>query len=222
MRPVIARTAAPEADAAPAGLLSPDEASLLAGYTLPKRRKDWLAGRMAAKQAVRACLKDAGWDLSDDRIEVLKDESGAPLLRLPEGTPRPAISISHSRAGGAAAADLSGRPVGIDLEAVAPRARSFVETVLHPDERADEPDAREVTRLWTLKEAVAKLLGTGLSIGMWDIRFVGPERKLSFHGKALERWTELGRPAIVHESRFEGDDVLSLAYTALPSGGKNA
>ena len=78
-----------------------------------------------------------------------------------------------------------------------------------------DSDPLEQTRLWTLKEAVAKLLKTGLSIGFWDIRFPleGDARRLEFHGKALARWKELGSPLIHFDTTADDDDVLSIAYT---------
>lgn len=210
---MLARCPLPDSDSAPAGLLSPAEAEVLSGLRFPKRRRDWLAGRIAAKSAVGGWLRQRGVVLSPERIEVLPAESGAPALRLPAGCPVPSLSISHDRFGGAAAADAEGGLVGIDVESIEPRSPGFLETVAHESERPGLDDDAALTELWTAKEAVAKLLGTGLTVGFWDIRLVfeAAGRRLELHGAARARWESLGRPEIFLESRSEAGESWTIA-----------
>jgi len=87
----------------------------------------------------------------------------------------------------------------------------------HDEEWGDwmDHDLSEQTRLWTLKEAVSKLLLTGFTVGFHDVRFPlhGETRRLSLHNKALETYERLGSPIIHFDSFVRQDEVLSIAYT---------
>lgn len=134
----------------------------------PRRRRQWLAGRVAAKDAVRAWLRrergiDAVWP---QEFTVINDEAGAPRLRanvtstLPEG-----LQVSLAHKGKLAVAIVGEQPVGIDIERIEPREPGFLEMAFTPAELAllagADPDA-EYTRGWVAKEVVAKAAGTGL------------------------------------------------------------
>lgn len=202
------------------GYLSPIEMVTVIGFTSDKRRQDWLAGRLATKRLMQAILEEEGTRLTLPEIEVLNHENGAPYVRLPGHKEylRRHLSISHTSTCAAAAVAQPGHRVGIDVEIPERRAMSFLELVSHPDERdsAFFNDPHESTRVWTLKEAVSKVLGTGLSVGFWDIRFCArdsQERILEFHGAALVRWEQLGKPVIRFESFVHQSNILSVAYT---------
>lgn len=138
----------------------------------PKKRFDWVFGRLAAKDAVRLMW----WERHAERffpadLEMRHDEHGRPLafhLGYREQAAMPNVSVSH--ADGMMAALASYEPhVGIDLEKIEPRAASFEAVAFDDTERqlldacADRADA--VTRFWCAKEAVAKALGRGLANG---------------------------------------------------------
>lgn len=190
-------------------VFSPSERSFAANLKLPKRRRDWLAGRLAAKRLLAKRLTG----LRLDQIVILPRPDGSPRVDVP-GRPdfrRWPLTIAHSAAGAAAALGSQGGLVGADLEAVEPRSPAWIALFTHESERSGGLESPlEQTRLWTLKEAVAKLLGTGFSVGFHDIRFT-PELELS--GKAFVRWEALGRPAIAFDSREVLGSVLSVAYT---------
>jgi 4'-phosphopantetheinyl transferase EntD len=110
--------------------LTPAERRVCAALPSDARRRDWRAGRLAAKRAVRA--------------------AGLPAARL-------TVSIAHVAGRAAAVAALAPGRVGIDLEragSVRPaQARYFLT-------RAERRLARRLglTVLWTLKEAAWKAL----------------------------------------------------------------
>lgn len=147
-------------------------------------RVPWLLGRVAAKDAVRRHLLEQGFaDIDPSRILVDNDANGRPLVRVRGArlaTRGLQVSIAHKPAVAVAAAatfrvrstpaGAAGRPaagIGIDVEAVEPRSPSFERTVLTLGERSMEPGTGEgrdtwLTRLWAVKEAVAKSTGLGL------------------------------------------------------------
>ncbi|WP_326953389.1 beta-ketoacyl synthase N-terminal-like domain-containing protein [Amycolatopsis sp. NBC_01286] len=134
----------------------------------PRGRRQWLLGRIAAKDAVRHFLWARGEpEMFPAELSIGNDDAGRPCAtgaygrELPEVT----ISVAHRAEAGVAIARFG--PCGIDVEEVAPRAESTVDAAFGPAERAlfaaqeGDPDVW-FARFWTAKEAVAKLRGTGL------------------------------------------------------------
>ncbi len=164
---------------------------------MPKRRADWLSGRIAAKCAVVAALADAvpgDWPVG--AIEIPSDDRGVPYARVaPEAGPlagfAPAerlpvtVTISHAEGYALCAAawlgnerDGSHQTLGIDLGAVEPRSREFVDTFFTEDEQRfvrDGPrqdgDLR-ANLVWCAKEAVLKALGLGLTVDTLELSCV--------------------------------------------------
>lgn len=176
-------TAAPEA----AGALSPAEADRLAAFRLDKRRREWLAGRLAAK----ALLAEAGGG-AQASYEIGLDKYGRPACgdRL--------VSISHSNGWALAAHKPGCSFLGADLEMVEERHPAWYADYFHPSE-LPAPDPSAATRLWAVKEAVMKALGLGLMVDPLDIRET--PRGVELRGKAQQRYAELGSPAFTVETR---------------------
>ncbi|MBQ7632011.1 MAG: 4'-phosphopantetheinyl transferase superfamily protein [Paludibacteraceae bacterium] len=92
--------------------------------------------------------------------DFLYNEHGKPYW--PDG---PFFSISHCQQGIAVAVD--DKPIGIDIEAIRHAEESLIERVMNDEERRLIAKAytnadRVFTRLWTQKEAILKMLGTGI------------------------------------------------------------
>lgn len=148
------------------GLLTPRERTVLEGIPAERRRRDWLAGRVAAKRALRAtCRRQHETVPSYQAIEILNDANGAPYFTVdgrPELTDRFDISIAHTDgAGVAAVADtLASGTVGVDIEITKPLSVALVRRVLQPTEleRLDgSPNACPTPlEMWTAKEAAMK------------------------------------------------------------------
>ncbi|MCA9515288.1 MAG: 4'-phosphopantetheinyl transferase superfamily protein [Myxococcales bacterium] len=160
------------------GWLTPSERATYDALAVAKRRRDWLAGRVAAKELVRRRhqLGDDGYQ----RIRVAPVASGAdrgrPRYDLDDRPGAYALSIAHSGdLGVAALAAAPGLRVGVDVEHPIDPSPGFDEVALAPTERvalaalptALQRDAR--TRLWVVKEALVKALGTGLRVDLTDI-----------------------------------------------------
>ena len=116
------------------------------------------ADQSAAGRALLALLLNEAFP--GESVEAAKDGRGKPCL---PAHPETGISISHG--GGFVAAALGPGRIGIDLEGVRtvrPRvlAHYFTQTEREEVERGGDGT---FTRLWTMKEALGKALGTGLA-----------------------------------------------------------
>lgn len=145
------------------------EACDFAALRFEKRRRDWLAGRIAAKRALQR-----RWGLPFSRLEVRAETdgptSGRPCAWIEERRIG-FLSISHS--GDLAMATWSDQPVGIDAELVEPRDEGFATVAFTEEERrhlraASNPDDA-MTRMWCEKEAYAKYLGVGFRRSFSDL-----------------------------------------------------
>lgn len=134
----------------------------------PKRRRQWLAGRVAAKDAVLDWLRrERGIEaVFPQELRVENDAAGAPRIRANvTGTVPETLHLSISHKDLLAAAIVGEQPVGIDIERIEPREESFLALSFSEAERtllADEDIAVASTRGWVAKEVVAKAAGTGL------------------------------------------------------------
>jgi phosphopantetheinyl transferase len=143
---------------------------------VPQRQLEWLLGRVAAKDAVRAWRAGpdaAGPDLHPAAFAIASDAAGQPRVDgWPAGAAVPRISIAHSGgggSGGAVALALAGAgPVGIDVERIVARDAHCLAAFTSAQERRllDVFDGAErdawITRLWCAKEAFGKRLGRGV------------------------------------------------------------
>ena len=91
------------------------------------------------------------------------------------------FSISHCK--NAIAVALSDRPVGVDVESFRHAEEPLLKRTMNPDEqlevRTAANSAEAFTRLWTRKEAVLKLRGTGLVDNLHDVLLPNSEQPVS-------------------------------------------
>lgn len=121
------------------------------------------AGEGGQRERERALAYDMLCRLLDGEHPHLEhDEKGAPYL--PEH-PEISVSISHCRKAVAVVVSSEGR-VGIDVECRRKIGDGLLERVCTPDEQAAVCAAEDSTmaflQLWTRKEAVLKMRGTGI------------------------------------------------------------
>lgn len=121
------------------------------------------AGEGGQRERERALAYDILCRLLDGEHPRLEhDEKGAPYL--PE-YPEISVSISHCRKAVAVVVSSEGR-VGIDVECRRKIGDGLLERVCTPDEQAAVCAAEDSTmaflQLWTRKEAVLKMRGTGI------------------------------------------------------------
>lgn len=141
------------------------------------RQREWLFGRIAAKDAVRKCLLARyGRKLGAADVRIESDEAGKPS---PQGQWRKLcgahmdISITHTDVCIAAAA-APNASLGIDIER---RDRTiseeFASSAFSQHEQAIAAEsgdgATALFRFWCAKEALSKALGSGLRYGPSDL-----------------------------------------------------
>jgi phosphopantetheinyl transferase len=199
-------------------ILSPAEADVWRSMrAVEKRRHEWLLGRCAAKDAVRLLVeKHAGVQLAPADVEIQPDPYGRPRAVGPFTARlgiQPAISISHSHGTAVALAAFDpGQLVGIDLESLAQQRADFEAIAFDLEERrmlaALPPGSRQewALRMWCAKEAVAKALGRGFSMGIQAFHIAGPQ-----YGSGVMQ-LELRDEALEHFPRLRGIPIT--AYTA--------
>jgi phosphopantetheinyl transferase len=144
--------------------LSRRERDFVAGIERRARRRDWLAGRLAAKLAISEAL---GTSSELSRLEVSYAADGRPVANR-DGiqTAGASLSIGHCDGVGIAAASRGGRSIGIDIERLRNWIAEVADYILAEGERARMPAAAASTVLayWTVKEAALKALGCGLRV----------------------------------------------------------
>jgi phosphopantetheinyl transferase (holo-ACP synthase) len=132
----------------------------------PRRKRSWLLGRIAAKDAARRALWARGERaVFPVEIGVVNDPTtGAPSLVGPRAA---GLHVSLAHKDDVAVAIVSAvREVGIDVEKIEPRSEQLAGVALTAGELAlgaDRPRDEWFVRLWTAKEAVAKERRTGMS-----------------------------------------------------------
>jgi phosphopantetheinyl transferase (holo-ACP synthase) len=166
-----------------------------------RRKRGWLLGRIAAKDAVRDWLWKRGrGSMFPVEVSVSNQADGRPRVSGPFSEDL-RISIAHKDTVAVARVAV-GRDVGIDIERIEPRSDSFAAIAFTDAERtlrADEDRDEWLTRVWSAKEAAAKARGTGLEGNprRFEIKEVAGERLLvgsARGGDSLPpRWVETQR-----------------------------
>lgn len=119
-------------------------------------------------------LSVSAWRLLRRALREVYGIDEAPrMAELPGGKPylpdHPGIHFNLSHCREAAACAVAVGPVGIDVESIAPVDRDVAARVLSAAERerlaASSDPAVEFAVLWTRKEALVKLRGTGIDEG---------------------------------------------------------
>ncbi len=190
-----------------------------------KRRKEWLSGRLVAKDAVRLFLKNRyQLKASPPDIEITTDTHGRPIAGgelIEKLGSRLTISITHSAGSAVAVAgEYDGHVgVGIDMERVGQKHEGLERMALTKNEQAllsgVQASRREewLIRLWCAKESVAKALGRGMAGGPNSLVVQGLEEEtgrvsLALMGELARQLPTYANRLFNAYTRHEGDFVL--------------
>jgi len=156
----------------PLDFLSPAEMDKYASFKFPRRRNSYLLGKLAAKLAI------AGME---DELDEIVIDHGILCQPLVNGSDRK-ITITHSDFIGAAIFYDPRLMVGIDIEAVVQKTEGALKKVTTQDEEAiviqcGAEYGAGLTMLWTVKEAMSKVIQTGFTVAPEMFEVSGIVRK---------------------------------------------
>lgn len=144
-------------------ILAPEELARAERFAVPGPARTFIAGRLLLRNLV---ARMSGCQPHDVTLRL--EANGKPVVEHPRDIH---VNLTHSQGWVLAAA--TGRPLGIDMEAIRPMdwqlvARHFLSTADRDWLEAcpSEDRHRFFFHLWTWKEAVAKAVGSGL--GLFD------------------------------------------------------
>ena len=149
--------------------LSELEQSNLKTFKSEKRKLDWLAGIICAKEAIALVH-----NLPASEVTIQKNQDGKPFgVYQTQHFP---VSISHS-SGIAIALSTTHDTIAVDLEKIETKHPSFIRTSFTNTEQRTlniTPDnSTLVTLLWTIKEAAFKFDGTGIKDNLLKTEIFG-------------------------------------------------
>jgi 4'-phosphopantetheinyl transferase len=141
-------------------ILGPIEAAYFATLRFAPRQRSYLLGRYAAKLGLSKVLPE----LDLRAIEIARGVFEQPVVQGRAGF---SVTISHTGSLVGALAYPAGHPVGIDIEVIDPARYETILTQLSEREKrlleTSITDRYQIaTALWTAKEALSKVLTTGL------------------------------------------------------------
>ncbi len=194
--------------------LGTEEITFLKTLRFSKRRKEWLASRIAMKRLL--CSVEGGFAQYEMQAkQILKGQSGAPYILL-DGNQHPAtqISISHSNGYVLCACSRENIRLGADAERIETRSQEFVQDFFTQEEIRQIGDSAVLATLaWSAKEAILKALSIGLKV---DTRSISVD--VQTPGPSIDGWNPIGFSAsIVGDQetlrlfwRREGDFILTI------------
>jgi phosphopantetheinyl transferase len=146
-----------EANPPDTNILSPEE-KLRYGMFGPARQKNFLAARAVSKYLIQ----QSGSTLPPEMITTITPE-GKPVVPPGCGAGSFYLSIAHDST--CCIGVISQLRCGIDVETVSGRVRRVSTRLLTESERdiySGSGSDEELTRIWTIKEAAAKMLGISI------------------------------------------------------------
>ncbi|MDM5187011.1 4'-phosphopantetheinyl transferase superfamily protein [Bacillus sp. DX4.1] len=131
-----------------------------------KKKNSYLLGRYVAKKAISKLVDEEDYT----SILVNKGIFNQPIVTY-EQQPNIQVSITHCKCMGAAIAFPEEHPMGIDVESIHASKRSVLENQMTKSEikvinmfAYSEGKDQMLTVIWTVKEALSKILRSGLMI----------------------------------------------------------
>jgi len=154
----------------------------------PRRRAEYLLGRYALKKILAAYL-----GVPARAVLIEPDKWGKPRLAGNPAGPKLGFNLSHSAQTLALAVCREGE-IGIDIEAVDDRMLPDITAIagrhFSPAEqgfllgRSPQDRLEHFFRMWTLKEAVLKAVGTGLHAPLASAEVAAPHRRYRIEWRA--------------------------------------
>ena len=182
-----------------------------------KRRTDWLQGRWAVKNMLARC-GGLPPNTGLNTVQVWNEASGKPFLVDQSGQCLPGgVSISH-RADAVLCAYSPSPKVrfGVDLELIEPKEPVFFTDFFTPAEQEAAAQCGEkrdtaILLAWCGKEAVFKLMGTGLRMDTREVE-IGGYDWISSRPVDANQWHDLAVSTRVTDHRLRGKWMLREGF----------
>ncbi|MFD9073450.1 4'-phosphopantetheinyl transferase family protein [Streptomyces lasiicapitis] len=147
--------------------LSAEERARAAELPIPKRRLEWLAGRLAVKHGVSAYLRRHGgvWvPTREVRVGAVARgiRAGKPTVNAP-------VEVGLTHSGDLAVAACGPRPLGIDLERTRQLPRELAQLLTLTAPGCPVLATMPLPLRWACKEAVLKHFGFGLRVDTREV-----------------------------------------------------
>jgi 4'-phosphopantetheinyl transferase len=189
------------------GFLHPKERKYYETLKFQKRIRSYLIGRLAAKKAIASMV-------GDDNLANILIQTGIftqPIATY-EGKQNIQVSISHCDDIGAAIAFPEAHPMGIDIEKISIKQNEAIEREVTESEIRlikKLPFSYEImlTLLWTVKEALSKVLKTGL---MTPFKIYEVDKIEIQHDYMLCTYKNFAQYKVI--SFIMGDYICSITY----------
>lgn len=140
---------------------------------------------LSNKNSTKRMLSLLGWDLLAENLldktlltKVDFEEKGKPFI------PNSNVHFNISNTKGIVVLVIHNRPIGIDIERLRAPNKNIFSRVFCSEEINYIDCAEDFTRLWTRKEAVVKLFGGGISMGLTSFSVL--KDKFEAFGKIVE------------------------------------
>jgi 4'-phosphopantetheinyl transferase len=201
--------------------LEPIEQALLSPRATDKRRDEFVAGRLAAHEALEQ-LQQRAPNLGSAFAVLAETGERQGCPKVVDALLRPlAIHVSISHCESLAIAVAAGVPVGIDLVRVEAQPATFGEEAFDPRELAswsvaldldgDHPEV--LAHAFAAKEALVKWIGRGFGLGLREVMTI-PEAPIEREGDrrahVIGAWPGQRRRFVVRRW-FESDLLVLLA-----------
>lgn len=191
--------------------LNPEEQEILDQLTSPKKRASFLLGRYTSKLSLSTFLKTR--DLLC--CSVIRGVLGQPVVQS-DLRETPEISLAHSGSFGASICFPAGHQFAVDLEEIRnqPSRISAISSKMTMKEKAllqtlaaSIPEEKLYYQIWTLKEALSKVLRCGLTLPLEALELKSLEWK---EGQLAGRFTHFTQYRGV--SQFSDELAISLVF----------
>ena len=179
--------------------LHPSEEKMFAKFRFQRRKEQFLRGRYAAKRALALSIPS----VKSNDIAIKPGVFQQPIVRSPivDGL---SVSIAHS---GSRADSLwfpREHPMAIDVELLRSDNPEAIRSQLTNREyrlkqRIGEDDVYFFTRLWTIKEALSKVLMTGLTTSLAIYEVEDLIRRDGFVQGSITHFEQYQAVSIVHD-----------------------
>lgn len=147
--------------------LSADERARAAELPVPKRRVEWMAGRLAVKHGVSAYLRRHGGTCV--RTRDVRVGAVARGIRAGKPTVNAPVEVGLTHSGDLAVAACGPRTLGVDLERTRQVPRALAELLTPAAPGCPVLDTMPLSLRWACKEAVLKHFGFGLRVDTREV-----------------------------------------------------